>query len=107
MSQNKHLSYNDIPDFGTDWGRDTTNLDKPFAGEKVQKFIKDRLMESYGYSRTASGYMQFFRSADDADAYDQGDTSKLLGQVSLQGSNVEFRFINQYTGNVFINGNNP
>jgi len=106
MARNKHLSYNDIPDFGTDWMHDPTNGGKQFAGESVQKFIKDRLKESYGYSRTASGYMQFFRSPEDADAYDQGDTTKLLSQVSLQGTNVEFRFINQYAGNVFINGNN-
>lgn len=106
MAQNKHLSYNDIPDLNTDWAADPTNENKPFAGESVQELIKKELKKSYGYSRTASGYMQYFRSPEDADAYDQGDTTKLLSQVSLQGTNVEFRFINQYAGNIFINGNN-
>ena len=106
MAQNKHLSYNDIPDYQTDWMKDPTNDNKPFSGQSTQKFIKQELQKSYGYSRTASGYMQFFRSPEDADAYDQGDTSRLLSQVSLQGTNVEFRFLNQYAGNVYINGNN-
>ena len=106
MAKNKHLSYNDIPDFQTDWNADPTNDNKRFAGEKVQKFIKDNLQQSYGYSRMASGYIQFFRSADDADAYDQGDTSKLLHQDSLQGTNTEFRFVSQPSGNIYINGNN-
>lgn len=105
MAQNKHLSYNDIPDIETDWFVDPTN-GKPFAGQSTQRFIKQELKKSYGYSRTASGYMQFFRSPEDADLYDQGDTSLLLSQVSLQGTNVEFRFMNQYQGNVYINGNN-
>jgi len=106
MAQNKHISYNDIPDYQTDWMQDPTNGNKPFSGQSTQKFIKQELQKSYGYSRTASGYMQFFRSPEDADAYDQGDTSRLLSQVSLQGTNVEFRFVNQYAGNVYINGNN-
>lgn len=103
---NPKLSYKDIPNMSVDWMDDTTNDHKPFAGEKVQKFIKDNLQQSYGYSRMSSGYIQFFRSADDCDAYDQGDTSKLLHQDSLQGTNVEFRFMNQQTGNIYINGNN-
>lgn len=106
MAQNKHISYNDIPDYQTDWMQDPTNGNKPFSGQSIQKFIKQELQKSYGYSRTASGYMQFFRSPEDADAYDQGDTSRLLSQVSLQGTNVEFHFVNQYAGNVYINGNN-
>ena len=104
---NPDLSYNDIPDFNTDWMDDPTNQHKRFAGESVQKFVKGELKQSYGYSRVASGYFQFFRSVEDADAYDQGDTSKLLHQDSLAGTNVEFRFMNQYEGNVYINGNNP
>jgi len=106
MAQNKHLSYNDIPDLNADWGKDVTNENKPYAGQSVQKFLKQQVAKSYGYSRTASGYMQFFRTPEDADAYDAGDTTKLLSQVSMQGVNVEFRFVNQYSGNVFINGNN-
>lgn len=102
----KHLSYNDIPDFQTDWMEDTTNENKRFAGESVQKFIKKELQKGYGYSRMSSGYIQFFRSADDADAYDAGDTTKLLHQDSLQGTNVEFRFVNQPSGNIYINGSN-
>jgi len=105
--RNKHLSYNDIPDYKTDWMDDPTNEHKQFAGESVQKFIKNELKASYGYSRVQEGYMQFFRTAEDADAYDSGDTTKLLHQDELSGNtNVEFRFQNMPTGNVYVNGNN-
>lgn len=103
---NPDLSYNVIPDFNTDWMDDPTNQHKRFSGESVQNFVKGELQKSYGYSRVASGYLQYFRSVEDADAYDQGDTSKLLHQDSLAGTNVEFRFMKQYEGNVYINGNN-
>ncbi len=103
---NPDLSYNVIPDFNTDWMDDPTNQHKRFSGESVQNFVKGELQKSYGYSRVASGYLQYFRSVEDADAYDQGDTTKLLHQDSLAGTNVEFRFMKQYEGNVYINGNN-
>ncbi len=91
-----------------DWMCDENNGNKQFAGESVQKFLKKELKASYGYSRVQDGYMQFFRTVEDADAFDQGDTSKLLHQDELSGkTNVEFRFQNMPSGNVYINGNNP
>jgi len=46
------------------------------------------------------------KDCEDADAYDNGDLTKLLHQDDLSGINVEFRFMNEPEGNVYVNGNN-
>lgn len=96
MAQNKHLSYNIIPDLDTDWAADPTNENKPFAGTCVQQFIKDELRKCGGYQRMEGSVMQLFHSQDDADAYDAnpvGNAAKLLSSTDISGkTNVVFRF---------------
>lgn len=88
MAQNPKYSYNDIPNFQTDWSKDPTN-GKQFSGQSVQKFIKEQLGLSFAYARDKDGSMQFFRSAADATAYDGGDHSKLLVEFSLSLTDEE------------------
>ena len=44
MARSNKYSYNSIPNTSTDWALDPTN-GKPFSGESVQKFIKQKLNE--------------------------------------------------------------
>ena len=106
---NPNLSYNPIMDYDTDWMDDPTNGHKQFAGEPVQGFIKKELQSSFGYSRMSGNMLQHFRSIDDADAYDGGDTSKLLDQTDMSGkSNVLFKFLDIPIGSsIYINGSRP
>ena len=106
---NKNLSYNPIPDFETDWMCDPTNDDKQFAGEPVQRFIKDELQKSAGYSRMEGSIMQFFRSADDADRYDAdraANAALLLSATDISGkASVVFRFaeLQPSGGTLYVN----
>ena len=106
---NPNLSYNPIPDYDTDWMDDPTHGHKQFAGEPVQGFIKKELQSSFGYSRMSGNMLQHFRSIDDAEAYDGGNTSKLLDQTDLSGkSNVLFKFLDIPIGSsIYINGSRP
>jgi len=106
---NPDLSYNPILDYETDWMEDPSNGHKQFAGESVQNFLKSELKKGFGYSRMSGNMLQHFHSIDDADAYDGGDTSKLLDQTDMSGkTNVQFKFLEIPIGsNVYINGSRP
>ena len=81
MAQNKHLSYNDIPDLNADWSVDVTN-GKPYAGESVQRFIKKTFNGKAGdffYDADTSKYL-VFADADARELYlsDREEYASLL-----------------------------
>lgn len=81
MAQNKHLSYNDIPDLNADWKEDVTN-GKPYAGESVQRFIKKTFNGKAGdffYDADTSKYL-VFADADARELYlsDREEYASLL-----------------------------
>ena len=106
---NPDLSYNPILDYETDWMEDPSNGHKQFSGESVQRFVKGELQHSFGYSRMTGNMLQHFRSIEDADAFDGGDTSKLLDQTDMSGkTNIQFKFQDMPIGsNIYINGSRP
>lgn len=80
-----------------DWGaHPSDNL--PVSGAEVQRFIKQYLQlaaeatttlnQRFGYFRFVGTKIQFFATEDDAAAYDNGDTTKLIreGELPTSGS---------------------
>lgn len=99
----KKKSYNTIPDLLTDWGKDTTNDNLPFAGSSVQAFLKSQLTSLQNSLASKAGhtrwvkdgdfyYLQGFASEADAKTYDS-DTetyaSLLLFNQQLPISTVQ------------------
>lgn len=87
-----------------DWGaHPSDNL--PVSGAEVQRFIKQYLQlaadassaldQRFGYFRFVGTKIQFFATEDDATAYDNGDTTKLIREGELpttgSGSSLYYR----------------
>lgn len=87
-----------------DWGAHPSDL-LPVSGAEVQRFIKEYLQyaldaksalsRTYGYFRIVGTKIQFFANEEDAEAYDGGDTEKLLREEELpatgSGSSLYYR----------------
>ena len=94
----KQKSYNDIPSMETDWANDPTN-GLPYAGQKVQEFIKREFGDKVGYICPSSStddrnYYHIWGFATEADykaymADPEGKANLLLVNTTLPISAVQ------------------